>query len=176
MGSFSALAPIPLDSRKSGLNVIEELHRKFGCPVGLSDHSGSVFPGLTALARGANILEVHLTFHRGMFGPDVPASLTFDELGMLCAMRDALVKMDCHPVDKDDMANQLTGLREIFGRSLAPVQALPVGTVLCPRMLVSKKPAGGIPPDALEQIVGRRLVRDVTPEHILRWSDLEEKT
>jgi hypothetical protein len=28
----------------------------------------------------------------------------------------------------------------------------------------------------LEQIVGRRLVRDVTPEHILRWSDLEEKT
>ena len=95
MGSFSVLAPIPLEFEEVGLNVIEELHRKFGCPVGLSDHSGSVFPGLAALARGANILEVHLTFHRGMFGPDVPASLTFDELGMLCTMRDALVKMDC---------------------------------------------------------------------------------
>ena len=175
-GLLQCTSMYPTQLEEVGLNVIEELHRKFGCPVGLSDHSGSVFPGLAALARGANILEVHLTFHRGMFGPDVPASVTFDELGMLCAMRDALVKMDCHPVDKDDMANQLTGSREIFGRSLAPVQALPVGTVLCPRMLVSKKPAGGIPSDALEQIVGRRLARDVTPEHILRWSDLEEKT
>ena len=53
---------------------------------------------------------------------------------------------------------------------------LPAGAVLCPKMLVSKKPAGGIPPDALEQIAGRRLARDVTPEHILRWSDLEEET
>ena len=94
LGSFSVLAPIPHELEEVGLNVIEELHRKFGCPVGLSDHSGSVFPGSLHLARGANILEVHLTFHRGMFGPDVPASLTFDELGMLCTMRDALFKMD----------------------------------------------------------------------------------
>ena len=35
----------PSRMEEIGLNVIEELHRKFGCPVGLSDHSGSVFPG-----------------------------------------------------------------------------------------------------------------------------------
>ena len=175
-GLLQCTSTYPARLEEVGLNVIEELHRKFGCPVGLSDHSGSVFPGLAALARGANILEVHLTFHRGMFGPDVPASLTFDELGMLCTMRDALVKMDSNPVDKDGMAERLTGLRAICGRSLAPVRVLPAGAVLGSKMLVSKKPAGGIPPDALEQIVGRRLARDVTPEHILRWTDLEEET
>ena len=59
--------------------MIDELRLEFGCPVGLSDHSGSVFPGLAALARGADLLEFHVTFDRRMFGPDVPASLTFDE-------------------------------------------------------------------------------------------------
>ena len=175
-GLLQCTSIYPSRIEEIGLNVIKELHRKFGCPVGLSDHSGSVFPGLAALARGANILEVHLTFHRGMFGPDVPASLTIDELRMLCTMRDALVKMDAHPVDKDDMAERLTNLREIFGRSVAPVRPLSAGAVLCPQMLVLKKPAGGIPPDALEQVAGRRLARDVTPEHILHWNDLEDET
>lgn len=164
--------PSPLE--EVGLNVIDELRNEFGCPVGLSDHSGTVFPGLAALARGANILEVHAIYHRGMFGPDVRASLTFDELRMLCAMRNALSTMDSHPVDKDTMAERLQGLREIFGRSLAPVRAIPAGAVLTPEMLTMKKPSGGIPAEAVKQIAGRRLARDVTPDRILRWSDLAE--
>ena len=80
--------PTPLEA--VGLNVLDELRREFDCPVGLSDHSGSMFPGLAALARGANLLEVHVTFDRRMFGPDTAASLTFDELKIVCQMRDAL--------------------------------------------------------------------------------------
>ena len=60
------------------------MKRRFDCPVGLSDHSGSVYPGYAAIARGADLLEVHVTFHKAMFGPDVPASLTFDELAESC--------------------------------------------------------------------------------------------
>ena len=101
-----------------GLNVLDELRQEFDCPVGLSDHSGSIFPGLAALARGANLLEVHVTFDRRMYGPDTAASLTLDELKILCEMRDALSTMDGHPVDKDAMAEQLLGMREIFGKSL----------------------------------------------------------
>jgi N-acetylneuraminate synthase len=165
--------PSPLE--EVGLNVIDELRNEFGCPVGLSDHSGLVFPGLAALARGADILEVHITFHRGMFGPDVIASLTFEELGLLCQMRDALVTMDSHPVDKDKMAERLQELRKCFSRSLAPVRALSAGSILRPEMLTPKKPAGGIPPSAVQEIVGRRLARDVTPDRILHWSDLLEE-
>ncbi len=164
----------PSQLEEVGLNVIEELRGEFGCPVGLSDHSGTVFPGLAALARGADVLEVHITFHHSMFGPDVKASLTFDQLGMLCTMRDALTTMDSHPVDKEEMTGRLRGLRDIFGRSLAPTRALPAGAVLTPDMLTAKKPSGGIPPEALEQVAGRRLARDVTPDRILRWSDLAE--
>jgi len=165
----------PSSLEEIGLNVIEEFRQEFDCPVGLSDHSGSVFPGLAALARGADILEVHVIFHRGMFGPDVIASLDFDELSMLCKMRDASTAMDSHPVDKDEMAERLKGMREIFGRSLAPTRAIAAGAVVSPHMLTSKKPGGGIPPEAAEQIVGRRLARDVRPDRILRWDDLMEE-
>ncbi len=166
--------PSPLE--EVGLNVIDELKAHYRCPVGLSDHSGSLFPGLTALARGADIVEVHVILHRDSFGPDVGSSLTFEELRMLCAMRDAVTTMDAHPVDKDLMAERLQPTRTIFGRSLAPASHLRAGTVLTEAMLVPKKPGGGIPPEALDQITGRRLARDVSPDHILRWSDIEDQS
>jgi N-acetylneuraminate synthase len=165
----------PCSLEDVGLNVIEDLRHDYGCPVGLSDHSGSVFPGLAALARGANILEVHVTFHRRMFGPDVRASVTFDDLRMLCAMRDALTTMDAFKVDKDKMIERMQPLRDIFGRSLAPLRPIPAGAVLSRDMLTLKKPAGGIPPEAAVDIFGRRLAKDVTPDRILRWSDLAEE-
>jgi N,N'-diacetyllegionaminate synthase len=165
----------PTSLEDVGLNVIDELRMEFGCPVGLSDHSGSIFPGLAALARGADLLEFHVTFDRRMFGPDVPASLTFDEAQLLVRMRHALDTMDSHPVDKDAMAEELRGLRAMFGKSLAPVQPIAAGTVLRPEMIATKKPGGGIPLEAAEQIAGRRLARDVAPDRILRWTDLVEE-
>jgi hypothetical protein len=41
-------------------------------------------------------------------------------------------------------------------------------------MIMTKKPGGGIPLEAAGEIAGRRLARDVVPERILRWNDLEE--
>jgi N-acetylneuraminate synthase len=165
--------PTTLDA--VGLNVIDELRWEFGCPVGLSDHSGSVFPGLAALARGADLVEFHVTFDRRTFGPDVAASLTFEDVKLLSGMRDARHTMDSHPVDKDAMAEDLKGLREMFGKSLAPLHPIAAGTVLRPDMMVSKKPGGGIPLEAAAQISGRRLARDVSPDRILRWNDLVEE-
>ena len=59
------------------------MREKYNVPVGLSDHSGMVYPSLFAMAMGANLIEVHVTFHKSMFGPDVDSSLTLDELKML---------------------------------------------------------------------------------------------
>src|SRR5262245_55845844 len=97
--------PTPL--AEVGLDVIDEYRRRYDCPVGLSDHSGSVFPALAAMARGADVIEVHLTFDRRMFGPDSPASLTISELQLLCSARDAFAEMWRNRVDKDEMAEKL---------------------------------------------------------------------
>lgn len=156
-----------------GLNVIDDLRRRYGCPAGLSDHSGKVFPGLAAIARGAAIVEVHLTLSRFAFGPDVPVSLTVEELALLAEARNAVHAMDCHPVDKDVAAQRLSGMRTLFGRSLAPREALTPGMVLTEAMLTAKKPASGIPVHALAEIIGRRVTRAVPADRLLSWEDLD---
>jgi N-acetylneuraminate synthase len=126
------------------------------------------------MARGASVIEAHVIFDRRMFAPDNAASITFDELALLVRARNAFVAMDSSPVDKNIMAESLGSMRVAFGKSLAPIRAFPAGTILDTAMLAVKKPGGGIPPEAAEQIYGRRLARDVTPDRILRWEDLKE--
>ena len=164
--------PTPLS--QVGINVMEEMARRYECPVGLSDHSGTPYPALAAMAKGANIVEVHVTFHRRAFGPDVSASVTLEELGLLAEARDAIAQMASHPVDKDAVAASLSELRGTFGKSLAPSRRLEAGTVLDRGMLTSKKPGTGIPIAALETLLGRRLAHDVKPNRLLRWEDLDD--
>ncbi len=170
---FQCASMYPTPLANVGLNVIDEIRRRFGCPSGLSDHSGSVFPGLAALARGSDLLEVHVTFDKRMFGPDAPASVTLDELRFLCEARKAFHHMDSNPVDKDKAAEQFLEIKSMFTKSLAPARPLSKGTVIEADMLTLKKPGTGMPAAEMEKITGRRLTRDVRPERLLRWEDIE---
>lgn len=163
--------PTPLES--VGVNLIEELKERFHCPVGLSDHSGSVFPGLKAMARGADLLEVHVTFDRRLFGPDVKASVTVDELAFLAEAGKAFHTMASNPVDKDRMADELQEMRALFSRSIAPRGDLPSGTVLTEALLTAKKPGTGIPETDMKRIEGKTLKRSVPADRLLSWDDLE---
>jgi sialic acid synthase SpsE len=71
------------------------------------------------------------------------------------------------------MADELSGMRATFMRSLALREDLPMGTVLARHHLTAKKPATGIPPANLDAIVGRALRRDVSARNLLRLEDLE---
>ena len=163
--------PTPLD--RVGLNVIDELRQAHNCPVGLSDHSGSPYPALAALARGVDMIEVHVTFDHRMFGPDVPASLTFEQFRQVAEARAAFAEMDANPVDKDAAADELETMRGLFTKSLAPSRDLAKGTVLTAEMLTAKKPGTGISATKLDEIVGRTLSRDVVPDRLLRPEDLQ---
>lgn len=167
----ASLYPTPLDA--VGLNVIDEMRVRYGAPAGLSDHSGQVYPALAALARGADLIEVHLTLSRRMFGPDVPVSLTVEELRQVTAARDAFHAMHNSPVDKDKAAAALAEMRSMFGRSLAPRRDLAAGTVISAEMLAAKKPATGIPADQIDTVIGRQLRHAVPADRLLRWEDID---
>jgi N,N'-diacetyllegionaminate synthase len=163
--------PSPLE--EVGLNVIDELHDRFGCPVGLSDHSGSLWPAVAAIARGAPLVEVHIALHRRQFGPDTPSSLEPMALRQLCEARDAIATMLANPVDKAAASERLGSTREIFGKSLALKRALPAGTILAAEHLTFKKPGGGLARQKLPSVIGRTLVRDVPADRLLRAEDLD---
>jgi N,N'-diacetyllegionaminate synthase len=154
------------------LNVIDEMRARYDSPAGLSDHSGQPWPALAAISRGAAIIELHITLSDRMFGPDVPSSLTVEQFRMVADLRDAVAVMDAHPGDKDAVAEELSDMRAMFGRSLAPKTNLRAGTLITEDMLVAKKPATGIPVGDSEAVIGRILVRDVPSDRLIAWDDL----
>lgn len=162
----------PVAPERLGLNVLAELAKRYGCATGLSDHSGTIFPSLAALALGAHVLEVHVTLSREMFGPDVAASVTSDELRRLVAGVRVLGAALAAPVDKDAAAIELEPMRALFGRSLVARRPLPKGHVIAVGDLAAKKPGGAIAPARLETVVGRRLRRPLRADEPLRDEDI----
>lgn len=156
-----------------GLNVIAELRERYDGPVGLSDHSGTIFPSLAAVALGADLLEVHVTFSRHAFGPDVPASITIEELATLVTGVRFLERALDNPVDKDRVAGDLEPVRRLFTRSVVARRALAAGTRLVDGDLVAKKPGTGIPAERLPELLGRMVVRDVAADELLTPADVE---
>ncbi len=160
----------PCPPEKVGLNLIPFFRERYGCAVGLSDHSGTIYPGLAAVTLGADVLEVHVTLSREAFGPDVPASLTTAELRQL--VEGVRFIQRALPVDKDAMAVEMEPLRQMFTKSVVAQFDLPEGTVLAPEHLAVKKPGGGIPAPRMAELIGGRLRRAVKADEALRFEDL----
>jgi N,N'-diacetyllegionaminate synthase len=116
---------------------------------------------------------VHVTFSKEGFGPDVPASVTIDDLVRLVEGVRFLERARAHPVDKDASARELEPMRKLFMKSVVARRALTAGTVLAGVDLAAKKPGTGIPAERLGSLVGRRLARDVAADAVLVDEDLE---
>ncbi|MGH7718050.1 MAG: N-acetylneuraminate synthase family protein [Gemmatimonadaceae bacterium] len=162
----------PCPPEKVGLNLIPVLRDRYGGGVGLSDHSGTIFAGLAAATLGIDVLEVHVTLSRDMFGPDVPSSVTTVELRQLVQGVRFIEAMNAHPVDKDGAAAELVPLRQLFTKSVVAAADLPAGTVLQEHHLAVKKPGTGIPAARIGDVVSRTLRRPVATDTLLSEDDL----
>lgn len=169
----TSMYPCPPD--KVGLDMLEVFRARFACPVGLSDHSGTIFAGLAAATLGCDVLEIHITLSREMFGPDVPSSITTTELRQLVDGVRFIETMRAASVNKDGMAEDLGALRKLFTKSVVLRNALGAGTTLTLDDMVVKKPGTGIPATRIRDLVGRRLKRAVAADALLAEADLEDE-
>ena len=164
----------PTTAEQVGLNVISDLRNRYGCPVGLSDHSATIYAGLAAFALGASVVEVHVTLSPRMFGPDVVASLTVEELAQLVDGGRFIHAALGAPVDKDAEAAARSELRSLFTKSLVARRPLPAGHVLAAGDLAAKKPGTGIAPEHLDRVVGRRLSMPLNADELLPTELVDE--
>ena len=163
----------PTSYEDIGLNVITELMSIYPKnDIGLSDHSGSIYPSLAATTLGAKILEVHVVFDKNMFGPDTSSSITIEQLSSLCDGVDAINKMIAFPINKNDINNNPVKVN--FAKSLSINKSVKAGEILGLDMLESKKPGGqGIPASEYETIVGKRFSKDIEKWSFLNFKDFE---
>jgi len=171
-GVMQCTSAYPCPPERVGLNMIPSLAERYGCPVGLSDHTGTIWPGLASYHHGGRMLEVHVTFSRRMFGPDVVASLTTDELTQMIEGLRYFETLARNPVDKDGMAADLQPLRDLFTRSVVARRDLAAGTVLGPDDLTVKKPGTGFPEDRLDELLGRTLTRALDRDAFIGLEDV----
>jgi N-acetylneuraminate synthase len=164
----------PCPPERVGLNILAEMKSRFGCDVGLSDHSGTIWPALAAVTLGAKVIEVHVTWDRTMFGPDTVASVTFAELKQMIDGIRFTEKTLANPVDKEAEAAGMDRMRRMFGQSLVAAGELSAGTVLRAEHIATRKPLAGIPASEFSSVLGAKLRRSISPGEFLQFADIEK--
>jgi N-acetylneuraminate synthase/N,N'-diacetyllegionaminate synthase len=160
----------PAPASETNLRAMDTLRGRFGCPVGLSDHSLGVAVALAAVARGAVIVEKHLTLDRTLAGPDHRASLDPGEFAVLVRgireVESALGDGDKRPTPAE------LDTRRVARRSLVAARPIRAGERLDVADVAVKRPGTGIDPGDLPRVLGRSLLRDVAADELLSWEAL----
>lgn len=163
----------PVAPERVGLNVLEQFIDKYPI-VGLSDHSGEMWPSLSAITMGAKIIEVHVCLSKYDFGPDVPASLTQEKFAEMIRGIRYISKMKMNPVNKDAVSSELSRNSQIFAKSVCAKKPILKGTVLSREMLALKKPANGIPAREVESVIGKIVNCDIEVDEFIKYTDIGE--
>lgn len=162
----------PTKPEEFGLNVIQELKKRYAVPVGFSDHSSSIEACIAATALGAEILEFHVVFDKEMFGPDAKSSLTMQETTQLVKAVTNITTALQHPIDKKDNSKFAT-LKSIFEKSLAVNKKLKKGHIITFDDLETKKPKGyGILASNYANVIGKTINKDLAKWDFLNEEDL----
>lgn len=162
----------PALPEEMNLRTIPELARRFGVPVGLSDHTMDSAVAVAAVSLGACIIEKHLTLSRSEPGPDSAFSLEPQEFK---AMVDAV------RITEKALGTVHFGIEEkeassrVFRRSLFVVQDVKRGEAFTGENVRSIRPGYGLHTRHLSEVVGQRAACDIERGTPLSWDLVQRK-
>jgi N,N'-diacetyllegionaminate synthase len=165
----------PCSYDRVGLNVMQEMHSRYGVEVGLSDHSQGPYAVFAAVALGASVIEKHLTFSTKMYGSDAKYATEPEAFADLVRGIRAIERMLANPVSKDDVS-RLRIMKDTFEKSLVTIHDLPSGTILNAGMLGCKKPGTGLSASRLSEVLGKKTSRPVKANVLLSADDIDWKS
>ena len=171
---FQCTSKYPTKPEEVGLNILHEIKNKYNCEVGLSDHSGTIYPSLAAATIGVNVLEVHVVFDKSMFGPDVSSSITINELSQLVEGVRYIEKMIKNPVDKNDMETDMDQMRNLFMKRIVTKTSVRKNELLTLNNLTTKKSDLGIPAMEWPSIINSKSGRDLPAGYFLTQEDINK--
>ena len=162
----------PASPDDMNLRTIPELAKRFGVPVGLSDHTMGSVVAVAAVALGVCIIEKHITLSRSLKGPDSEFSLEPQEFkAMVEAIRTTeqalgAVHFGVGPREASSRA---------FRRSLFVVEDLRRGEEFTNHNVRSIRPGYGLHTRHLSEVLGKRASRDIPRGTPLGWDLVENQ-
>lgn len=148
----------PAKLEDMNLNTIKDMYQKFalqGVKIGLSDHSMSIIPPVTAVALGATVIEKHITLDRALGGADSGFSLNVEEFAqMINAVRETekVLGQTNYSVNETNRK---------FARSLYAVKDIQKGEEFTKENIRSIRPSNGLHPKYYEKILGKHANCDI---------------
>jgi N-acetylneuraminate synthase/N,N'-diacetyllegionaminate synthase len=160
----------PAPAAETNLRAMDTLRSRFGCPVGLSDHTLGTAVAIAAVARGAAIIEKHLTLDKTLPGPDHRASL---DLGEFSALVESIREVESALGDgvKRPAPSELD-TRQVARKSLVTARPIRAGERLAVADIAVKRPGTGIEPADLPRVLGRALRHDLGADQLISWEAL----
>ena len=161
----------PTCFEEANLNFIKTLKSELNIPIGFSDHSPGIELPIAAVALGACVIEKHFTTDKTLEGPDHKASLNPEEFK---AMVDAIRHVEVAMGDgiRKFSENELE-IKKVARKSIILNQNASCGTIIKRDMLSIKRPGTGIEPKYINDIIGKKINKDLNSETILQWDYLE---
>ncbi|UCG15570.1 MAG: N-acetylneuraminate synthase family protein [Phycisphaerales bacterium] len=151
----------------ANLHRIAALRERFGRPTGFSDHTCSVETGALAVAAGACLLEKHFTLDDTLPGPDHALSLAPDAMAeYITRVRRAEEALGDGELS---MHASEEPVRDGCRKSIVVTRDVRPGDVLDRDILTAKRPSGGISPDEMAQLIGRRAVVPIPADTRVAW-------
>ncbi|OJX68182.1 N-acetylneuraminate synthase [Magnetospirillum sp. 64-120] len=165
------LSCYPADPTEVNLRAMDSMAHAYQVTVGYSDHTLGTSVAVAAVARGAAIIEKHITLDHDLPGPDHRASLEPDELqSMMTAIRvveralgDGLKRVQPSEANTRDVAR----------KSVCTSRVIAAGQTLRDDDLIMLRPGTGFPARDLPLLTGRRSRRDLPAGWPLTAEDLE---
>ena len=162
----------PCPYELTNLKVINKLRDLFNVPVGLSDHTSSIYTSFGAVAHGACLIEKHFTLDKKAEGPDHASSIEPQELSQLVEGSAAI--FIANGSDKkifEEERQILAWARE----SVVSEKKIFKGETLTNENIWVKRPGPGkyyIPAKDFKKIIGRKVKNDIPKDTQIKWDDI----
>lgn len=156
----------PASPENTNILTITDMQKRFGCEVGLSDHTMGFGVTVAGVALGATVIEKHFTLDRSQGGVDSTFSMEPTEMTLLVSeiLRawQALGTV-CYGPTPAEMASHR------YRRSLYAIKDIKAGSVVTTENIKSIRPGLGLPPKYYDVLLGRKAVMDIKKGTALSW-------
>lgn len=160
----------PASPLNTNLATIRDLQQRFGCQVGISDHTMGIGVALGAVALGATVIEKHFTLKRADGGVDSSFSMEPDELRQL-VVESERVWQSIGSVSYGPTEAEMNSL--VFRRSIYIVEDVEKGEVISATNVRRIRPGLGLSPKYFNDVLGHRFSKNLKRGTPLAWDLIE---